>query len=161
MSYYSAAQTNERSMALDILPSIGFRYPELFIKATNTEAINWFIFLKPLSVRIWLIIVPTAIIISGFLTGLDKLFTKDNQMNCLKLIADYTGNLWVAVKANFGGTPSFTPENATHKTVIFVLLLSGSVIWMAYTASLTSELSVVQLKLPFNDLESLANTDYK
>jgi hypothetical protein len=45
--------------------------------------------------------------------------------------------------------------------VIFTSLLAGTVAWIGYQASLTSELSVAKEKLPFNDLESLSNTDYR
>jgi hypothetical protein len=45
--------------------------------------------------------------------------------------------------------------------VIFTSLLAGTVVWISYRASLTSELSVAKKKLPFNDLESLSNTDYR
>ena len=151
----------KRAKALDILPTIGYGYPEIFIKATKKEAVNWLIFLKPLSMKIWFTLVPIAIITAGLLTGLDRLFRKKDKMFCLNFILIYFGNFWVALKANFGGTPSSSPTNTTHKIVLFVLLLGGNVVWMAYTASLTSELSVVKLKLPFKDMESLSNTDYR
>jgi uncharacterized membrane protein len=70
-------------------------------------------------------------------------------------------NLWIAIKANTGGKPSKFQKNTIHQIVLFDCLLVGSVIWMAYRASFTSELSVTKLKLPFNDLESLSETDYK
>ena len=146
---------------MDILPTIGFGYHEIFIKATKEEAVNWFIFLKPLSLEIWLTLIPIAMVISGLFTGLERFHISYDKIFCLKVILDYSGNFWVAIKANFGGKPSSSPKNFTHKFVLFVCLLGGSVIWMAYRASLTSELSVVKLKLPFKDLESLSTTDYR
>ena len=73
----------------------------------------------------------------------------------------YLTNLWVAFKANAGGKPSSIKKTASYKIVLFDCLLVGSVVWMAYRASFTSELSVKKLKLPFNDLESLSKTSYR
>ena len=89
------------------------------------------------------------------------LSTSLDQMFAWKLMADYAGNFWLALKANLGGKPSSSPKSATHRITLFICLLAGSVIWMAYRASFTSELSVVKLDLPFIDLESLSTTNYK
>ena len=81
-----------------------------------------------------------------------------NQDLCIN---HYLKNLWVALKANAGGKPNSMKKNTSYRIVLFDCLLVGSVVWMAYRASFTSELSVVKLNLPFNDLESLLNTDFK
>ena len=60
----SAAQTTPRAMALDILPSIGFDYHEIFIKAIEDEAIHWSIFLRPLSLEVWIALIGVALVIS-------------------------------------------------------------------------------------------------
>jgi hypothetical protein len=65
--------------------------------------------------------------------------------------------------ANFGGNPvpSKLDTIQSYRFVIFTSLLAGTVVWISYRASLTSELSEAKKKLPFNDLESLSNTDYR
>jgi hypothetical protein len=65
--------------------------------------------------------------------------------------------------ANFGGkpVPSKFDTIQSYRFVIFTSLLAGTVVWISYRASLTSELSAAKKKLPFNDLESLSNTDYR
>ena len=74
----------------------------------------------------------------------------------------YWKNLWIAMKANAGGRPCFVHhKNSTFQMVLFVCLLAGAMIWIAYRASFTSELSVIKLNLPFNDLESLSKSDFK
>ena len=73
----------------------------------------------------------------------------------------YWKNLWIAMKANAGGRPWFVHKNAAFQMVLFVCLLVGAMIWIAYRASFTSELSVIKLNLPFNDLESLSKSDFK
>ena len=73
----------------------------------------------------------------------------------------YWKNLWIAMKANAGGRPSFVHKNPAYQMVSFVCLLAGVIIWIVYRASFTSELSVIKLNLPFNDLESLSKSDFK
>ena len=73
----------------------------------------------------------------------------------------YWKNLWIAMKANAGGRPCVVHKNPAFQMVLFVCLLAGVIIWVAYRASFTSGLSVIKLNLPFNDLESLSKSDFK
>ena len=65
------------------------------------------------------------------------------------------------LKTNFGGEPSVENENIVFNTVLLECLIAGIIVWGAYQASLTSELSIIKLKLPFIDLETLYESDYK
>ena len=111
--------------------------------------------------ELWLALIGTALVISGILTAIGRLSTSLDKLFLWNLMSDYTGNFWLALKANFGGKPSSPPKCATSRITLFVCLLAGSVIWMAYRASFTSELSVTKLNLPFNDAESLVKSNYR
>ena len=152
------AQTVPRAYALDLLPAIRSAKAEVFIKTIEDEAISWTSYLNPFAHDMWFIIVIVAVIISGVLTFIEQIFCTKNKGF---LLMEYFKNLWIAVKANAGGKPSKIEKNFTYQIVLFHCLLVGSVIWMAYRASFTSELSVRKLKFPFNDLESLSKTNYK
>ena len=152
------AQTVARAHALDLLPAIDNEKTEIFIKTIEDEALSWTAYLNSFSNEMWLVLVLVSLVISSFLTLIEILFcSKDQKFTPMNFFA----NLWVALKANAGGKPSKLQKNTVHRIVLFDCLLVGSVIWMAYRASFTSELSVTKLKLPFNDLESLSKTDYK
>ena len=152
------AQTSPRAHALDFLPAILNAKTEIFIKMIDDEALSWTAYLNPFSNDMWLVLVLVSFIISFFLTFIERLFcSKDQEFTPMIFFT----NLWVALKANAGGKPSKSQKNTIHRIVLFDCLLVGSVIWMAYRASFTSELSVTKLKLPFNDLESLSETDYR
>ena len=152
------AQTVPRAFALDLLPAIGNSKAEIFIKPIEDEALSWTAYLNPFSNEMWLVIILVSVVISLFLTSIEKWFCiKDQEFTPM----NYLTNLWVALKANAGGKPSKLQKNTIHQIVLFDCLLVGSVIWIAYRASFTSELAVTKLKLPFNDLESLSKTDYK
>ena len=152
------SQTVPRAYALDLLPAIANEKAEIFIKTIEDEALSWTAYLNPFSNEMWLVIILVSVVISLFLTLIEKWFCiKDQESTPM----NYLTNLWVALKANAGGKPSKLQKNTVHQIVLFDCLLVGSVIWMAYRASLTSELSVTKLKLPFNDLESLSKTGYR
>ena len=147
-----------RAHALDLLPAILNAKTEIFIKTIDDEALSWTAYLNPFSNDMWLVVVLVSLVISFFLTFIERLFcSKDQEFTPMIFFA----NLWVALKANAGGKPTKSQKNTIFRIVLFDCLLVGSVIWMAYRASFTSELSVTKLKLPFNDLESLSKTGYR
>ena len=143
-----------------MLPAIMHTEAEVFIERIENEAFSWTAYLNPFSMELWLILIIVSLITSSFLTILERFFIKSITEKLP--IFNFLKNLWVAFKVNFGGKPNYSvPANTTHKIVMFECLLVGSLIWMAYRASLTSELSVKKLKLPFNSLESLLTSDYR
>ena len=156
-SIYSMAQTVPRSYALDLLPAIRYTKAEIFVKKEE-EMISWSAFLNPFSKEMWLVLTIVALVFSFGLTIVGKIFSFDEQSF---MIIDCLKNLWIALKANVGGKPNKIQENTMYQILLFNCLLVGSVIWMAYRASLTSELSVRKFKLPFNSLENLLVSDYK
>ena len=63
---------------------------------------------------------------------------------------------------NFGVTPfeSKTDHLTSYKALLFVFVIDGLVLWIVYQSFLYIELSTAIMKDPFNDLDSLANSDY-
>ncbi len=63
---------------------------------------------------------------------------------------------------NVGGKPKNQMANKTesNKLVLFTCLLTGTVMWIGYRASLTSELSAKKIQYPFNSIEELYETDF-
>ena len=103
-------------------------------------------------------IIIVALIMAGFFTCVGQFFSKSDKTRCFK---EYSKNVWVSIKANFGGEIVILQENAVVKIILFSCSLVGVITWGAYQASLTSELSIIKLKLPFIDLETLLKSDYK
>lgn len=155
----------ERLQAMDLMPQIIFDKAELFIKSVTDEAISWTILVQPLLLETWLAMLAMALIISCLLTCIEWLFQQQQQNGIPSspgLLLGYFGNLWLALTANFGGKPNKLFEQTSHKLVMFLCLLLGSLIWMFYRSSLTSELSIIKTKLPFTDLYSLhSRSDYR
>ena len=158
--FHRMTHTPSRCQALKCMPAIDNAKAELFIKSLEGQAISWSTFSNPFYIDMWITILAVAVIIAGILTFIEKLHGGPTSGKSI-CFADYLKNLWVALKSNFGGEPSSVIKSVIYDIVLFDCLLVGSVVWMAYQASLTSELSVIKLKLPFIDLETLYKSDYK
>ena len=72
-------------------------------------------------------------------------------------------NIWTAVISKFGGKPSKHKIDyiTSYRALLFAFLLDGVVFWATYRGFLFSALSTKHHKYPFNDLNSLAKSDYK
>ena len=150
-------QTVLRSSVLDLLPAITNGKAKVFIKPSGNERISWTTFLNLFTIELWGTLILVAMIISCFLTSIEKTFDVRNQFSYV----NYLENLWIAFKANFGGKPSSIHENNSYKISIFSCLLVGSIVWIAYRAEIISELSVLKVKMPFDSLEDLSKSNYR
>ena len=63
---------------------------------------------------------------------------------------------------NFGVAPfeSMSDRLTSYKALLFAFVLDGLVLWISYQSYLYPKLSTIITNDPFNDLESLANSDY-
>ena len=73
------AQTLPRAHALDLLPAILNAKTEIFIKTIDDEALSWTAYLNPFSNDMWLALVLVSLIISLFLTFIERLFGSKDQ----------------------------------------------------------------------------------
>ena len=153
----SFTQTLWRSYVLDVLPAITNGKAQVFIKSIGNEHISWTTFLNVFAIELWGTLILVAMIISCFLTSIEKTFDVKGQFSYM----NYLENLWLAFKANFGGKPSSIHRSSSYKIIIFCCLLVGSIVWIAYRASIISELSVLKVKMPFDSLEDLSKSNYR
>ena len=150
-------QTVLRSYVLDILPAINNGKAKVYTNPVANEHISWTTFLSIFTLELWGTLILVAMIISCLLTSIEKIFDDKDQYSSV----NYLKNLWLAFKANFGGKPSSTHQNNSFKISIFSCLLVGSIVWIAYRASIISELSVLKVKMPFDSLEDLSKSNYR
>ena len=107
------SQTVPRAYALDLLPAITDEKAEIFIKTIEDKALSWTVYLNPFSNEMWLVLFLVSVVISLFLTSIEKWFCiKDQEFTPM----NYLTNLWVALKANAGGKPSKLQKNTIHQT---------------------------------------------
>ena len=78
-------------------------------------------------------------------------------------IEKFFGFVWTSLIVYFGGEPSETAIDGkkSYKTIVMVSLLGGFFIWEAFNASLTSKLAISHKKMPFNNLESFSDSNWR
>ena len=121
-----------------------------------TELIDLHTFTAPFTLKLWLLVLAVSILIAVIKIILKYCFGSINTKSVISL-------LWTSLIANFGGAPSSTKidNKQSYRLTIFVSLCCGIVIWISYQARLTSELSIIDKKYPFKDLESFSKTNWR
>ena len=78
-------------------------------------------------------------------------------------LSNILGFVWTSFIAYLGSKPKETQIDSkkSYKVLVFVSLLSGTVVWIAYKSYLKAEFAVSLKKHPFNDMESLSKTDWR
>ena len=87
---------------------------------------------------------------------------------CLRGIAwsDPVSNCYLAFASNFGldvskgGLAAGDGRGFPARVLLLSVFLTGNVVFMGYRASLTSELSIREIQLPFTNLEGLLDSDF-
>ena len=129
--------TELRFKAVSFLPALVNLKVVVAIPSTSIkESIDYTIYTRPLHLTLWVSILITVIASS---------FSKSFCIEELKsfLINSYK-YFWDSLRPFFGGSSSNESNNSvSYNAIIMTTLLSGYVIWIAYNASLTSELMVV------------------
>ena len=105
----SLTQSPGRALGADVLPTIGLHVDELFIKTMKEDAFVWTSYIHTFSKELWLTIGFFALVISLALSYLQfrakKVDFCKSELKRSTNILIGLGNLWMAVKANFGGKP--------------------------------------------------------
>ena len=116
----------------------------------KSDPIDYQTFTYPLKNIVWACVAATILT-----TVLAKLIAIGGRTSIFDVI-------WTSSAVFFGGDfNNYESGRSTYKALIFISLFCGNVIWMAYQASLTVDLSVQTNDLPFRDLEGLLQSDWK
>jgi hypothetical protein len=147
-----------RNLFVDYLPPITYDTGALYIQSTH-DTTDFSTYFEPFSIVLWILIIVMASLITAMIYSIIVTLEVKNQFT----VCQITSRFWTCLMANFGGKPgpSKLDSKQSYRLIIVISLLTGSVIWISYRAFLTSKLSVAKKVLPFNDMESLANTNYR
>jgi hypothetical protein len=149
-----------RNLIVDFLLPITYNVASLHIGSHQVgDQLDLTTYVKPFSLNLWILVFVMACVMTLLIYLIANVTGHPEEITIWKI----PSRLWTCLIANFGGKPGPTKLDSVQAYVvtIFTGLICGSVVWISYRAFLTSELSVATKVLPFNDLESLANTDYK
>ena len=148
-----------RYLVIDYLVPLDSYPPGIYVnKYSIQESHDFEVFLMPFDKWTWTTIISLSLIITTGIVLISKVLNQEN-LNCLNFIDIFAKSL----KANLGNS-SFTPiTNKFHslQIVIFVALMTGNIIWIAYNGELLAKLVQPKFEKPFNDFESLAKSNYR
>ncbi len=158
--------TRMRVDHIDYLPVITSDKVAIFIRRQRSEDFKFTTFVSSFKQHLWLTLGIGNVLIGiwFYVTNLESVkdsFGHDKVIG--NHVASLIGYLWASFMINFGGKPKDLSKRpgTQDKIVLVSCLLTGSIVWMCYRASMTSELSAAKIKKPFVDLETLVDTDYK
>jgi hypothetical protein len=148
-----------RYLVIDYLVPLDSYPPGIYVnKYSIQESYDFEVFLMPFDKWTWTTLISLSLIITTSIVLTSKVLNQEN-LNCLNFIDIFAKSL----KANLGNS-SFTPiTNKFHslQIVIFVALMTGNIIWIAYNGELLAKLVQPKFEKPFNDFESLAKSNYR
>ena len=149
----------QRCLVIDFLVPLTSSSNGIFInKDSMKESLDFQVFQKPLDKWTWTAMIFSSLIISISIVITSK-FLNQGNLKCHNFMGIFAKSL----KANLGSA-GFVPNiNQFHslQMVIFVSLITGNIIWIAYNGALLSKLIEPSFDKPFHDLESLAESNYR
>ena len=150
----SMTQTYERSKYVDFMLPITPRIVGIFIpNMYSSEKFDWTLLASPFAIDLWIVVVVTTLVI-----------TLSRFKLTIKSLSRFFEMFATSFGAFFGGSScddNQTVYKRTTKILKFSLLFSGMIIWAAYQSFLTAELLVHLKRLPFNDLDSFSQSDWR
>ena len=152
-----------RANYVGFFPPISDLYGGLFMvtnrdeENTFNEVFDFTTFSNQFTIRLWTAIISFTILISICKSMIMISFQKPKYF-------DMTAFLWNSFIANLGGKPNIFPSldsRKSYKIIVFISLLCGTMTWISYRARMNAVLSIRSKPLPFTDLDSMAETDWK
>ena len=148
-----------RYLVIDYMVPIDRYQRGIFInKDSFKESYDFDVFHQPFDKWTWTTLISSSLIvaISIFLTSNVLNQGRQNYLDFLDIFKE-------SLKANFGNA-SFAPITNKFQSiqmVIFVAMIMGNIIWIEYNGALLSKLIEPRFDKPFQDLESLAKSNYR
>ena len=127
-------------------------------KYSIQESHDFEVFLMPFDKWTWTTMISLSLIITTSIVISSKVLNQE-KLNCFNFVDIFAKSL----KANLGNA-SFTPiinKFNSLQMLIFVALMTGNIIWIAYNGALLSKLVQPIFNKPFHDLESLTESNYR
>lgn len=157
-----------RFAVIDYLYPLGDETYSIVIRNPgDLEEPNWFVFKDPFSRGLWIFLGLATVGLGLTILFIDFLYDLKDDKNLSKLDLSYFMqvflHVWLVFSVYFGGKQANPPTAERWGSRFFMLsiLMFGTVTFMSYRASLTSELAQWRRKLPFSNLGEFLDSDYK
>ena len=163
--------TASRLRAVAYIPTIGYETIAFYVPAPNAPTWTWTLFVKPFNLNLWMFLLLFAFICSIILQVCLFYFhsclsnPSFTEVCWYRWMLNYRNTVLLFGSSYFG---KYIPAELTHfklkagirNGVLLSIFLGGSTFFIGYRASLTSELSVSILQVPFTTPKQLANLDH-
>ena len=150
-----------RYLVIDYLHPLAENHAGIFVrKDLIYEVVDFKVFMKPFKKLAWLAVLVSSLLVASFIVIMWKIQNNSCHMslpNCIKIAI-------ITIKTNFGAGSFESLPNLgleSPKCVFLTAMLMGNVIWLFYNASLLSALITPKIIKPFDNLESMAKTNFK
>ncbi|TRY78277.1 hypothetical protein TCAL_08764, partial [Tigriopus californicus] len=162
----------ERYHVVDYLHPLGTETYAIYIGNPKSESADWRLYSVPFSFELWGFLLSAAFALALTIHIMEFLYVSHDQVDLpqpgsfegLKEVFQIVPSAWMVFGSYFGRKPQETnsiKKYAGVKIMVFSILLTGNVVFMSYRASITSELSVWELRLPFRNLWELLQSNFK
>ena len=164
--------TEERSQVLDFTSAMGGETYTIYVDKRYLKEHAWATYVNPLSQEAWIGLIVNSFLVLFAYKLLERHFMKRNKgkgedyrgHHPLKPYLDVVSDFWMMCLSYFGWKPRKVKpvmQDSSVRFLLFCTFFAGNMVFMAYRASLTSNLSVKRYKQPFHDLESFQRSHYR
>ncbi len=160
------------------LPIVTPVHLSVVIKNNLPEEVGFLTYTKPYRKRLWFAICICSIVLAIWLHMFNKrpkptLVRRDCYTSYVMFTSSlfrplltFVGWLWTTLSSYVGSSPFQNELNLNHdslsnRIVLLSCFLGGVITWMAYQATLTSELATLKISYPFNSYETLLESDFQ
>lgn len=153
----------QRSTAIDYMFPLLQQELGFAIRNTKSEQLEWLTYTKSFNKEVWILIFICVMVIS-ISTYLITKISVWTQVNEYPNEFSYSYILLISFGSLFGITMEDSHVGSltkAGKTSLFMMFLTGSILFYSYQAALVSHLSVPRTQLPFNTPKELLNTPYR
>lgn len=161
----SLTLTLERFSVIDFALPLGKETFALFISRKPSEEYAWFSYFLPFKNQLWLFLFINSLVMISVITLLNGVYYRGNPLthtSVLKLMYELAHDYWSLMASYLGRAHQdlIWTQHLALRLFLTIVIFVGSIVFISYRASLTSELSVTRETWPFNSLEGLLASDY-
>ena len=163
----SITMNPSRSLGIDFLLPFSQRRSAIYIKTPTGSEFHWNLFVAPFTVKLWVFLFGLSVfyaVVGEIGMHVSEWCLNSGRSRLLPSVALSIIQTMAFIKSAYFGLcldlfdkhEPIQPMANGKRLYYFVILLSGYIVFNCYAASLTSELSISTLKLPFRNIEELA-----
>lgn len=163
----SLTLTSERWEGFQFLPPIGTSHDAIFIQNNLQHQKDWDLFFRPFTPALWHFLSIVTVVFTVLVAFIQYFYERPRQSKGIwGRFLEMAEIYWILFSSYFGKSPPtkqtiWRPKRIALEVFLFSIFLVGNIIFMTFRASLTSELSVGKVKMPFSHPDELLSTKYR